>query len=242
MEPKIKMQKRNKILRLLFEFQSTLLGVPSFLSGNSFCHATSSPVYASNGVFSEILPLKHPKTYPEFFLMRKQNCILTPQHYYWFSKIEQKQKKNWYVLPPGITFDILNPPHDLIKQLKQKFIQLGPGRNRGHGIVRLVDYIWINVDDLDLPEEGSHVELYSSLFKIPKFVHEYKCRKTILTFWNNGHKSNMKVISSKQYFRLKDGINIKKVALLGILRKTIHGRHGLGEYQVVTYDKKNGGA
>ncbi len=227
-----------EVLRLLFQFQTEYRGNPLFISGNAFRHAISRQVDASFGVFTDTKRLSLPKDYAEFFSIRIKKPFLTPNTQSFFSKTERKQKNLIFFTPSAASFDVINPPEGLIEYIKDlPVIQFGGLRNEGLGIVELMDHIFINVEDLTCPEEGTHLTLLSPLLHLPKFIHSYDCRQEYMIFWNNNSKNRIKIISPGQFFRLKDDVNIKKIALKGILRKYLFGKFGFGEFVVNHWPK-----
>ena len=229
----------NKILRLLFQFQLPFVGQPNFVSGNAFRHALSRQVNSSIGIFSTTKGLKYPRDYDDFFKIRMKYVSFPFQEHFWFCKIDNKEKITKYHYPEGITFDLINPPEDIVKEIKSKEIRFGKFRNKGAGKVRLVDSLWIELEDLDMPETVTHLELISPIFQIPLYVHSYKCRHLRYTFWNKGSWNNFDYVARGQFFRLKDGNDVRKIALKGMLKKSLWGKFGLGEFKLVEYN--NGG-
>jgi len=215
----------------LFEFETESLGIPSHVSGNAFRHATSSQVNVSVGIFSSLKPLTQPTSYQDFFTCRLQKISpITHEHSY-FDKYERVSKINYFSRFPGITFDIISPPKDYVKYLQNlELIQFGKGRNRGYGLVRLVDALEINIDDIKLPNTATHATLLSPLFYIPKYFEKYNCRKKYQVIWNHGKKKRIQTIPTGQFFRLQKERNVKAIARAGILRKNLFGQFGLGEF------------
>jgi hypothetical protein len=137
-----------------------------------------------------------------------------------------------------VTFDILNPPENLIEFIQNKeLIQLGGNRNCGFGIVNLRDYIEIDIDQLQFPDHGSHLTLISPSLVIPPFVERYKCRYMLMTIWNHNKANVVNVIAPGQFFRIKAGKSIQSIAKKGLIRKGLFGQFGFGEF--IVQDWKN---
>jgi len=234
------MMQDNKVLRLLFEFQTEYLGEPSYITGNAFRHCISNQINVSFGMFTDEKSLKSPKTYNEFFYIRTKKCPIFRHVHKWYSKIEKKAKTREFFTVPGITFDIINPPNDFLKFVRERdIVQVGGGRNNGYGLMRLVDYIEISISDLELPDIASHVTLISPMLEIPNYLEPYKCRWDTLKIWNHGKSNLMKIVPPRQFFRIKKEQNVERIALKGILRAGALSQFGLNEFKV--HDWTNGG-
>jgi len=230
---------KNKVLRLLFRFSSEYKGSPLFISGNSLRHAISRQINVSFGSFIEKGYLISPETYDDFFGIRTEKPFLTPHTQLFFSKCEKKKKNLIFFMPSGVTFDVINPSEDLITYIKNlEIIQLGGLRNEGFGIVELIDHVFIDLNDIELPSDGTHITLLSPILYVPKFLESYQCRQENIIFWNNGKKNRLKAISAGQFFRIKKNRTIKKIALIGILRKVLFGQFGFGEFQINNWQKE----
>lgn len=230
----------NKILRLLFKFETEYRGNPLYITGNAFRHAFSLQINTSIGIFTDIKQLYCPKTYEDFFGPRIKRIFLLPYIHTFFCKYTKKKKNVFFFRPKGVIFDIINAPESLLDYItKREIIQLGGGRNKTYGVVSLIDNILIELSDFNLPDKASHLTLISPLLEIPKFAVSYNCRQTFEVFWNNGMQNKLKIIPPGQFFRIKEGKNIRKTALNGILRKNLFGKFGYGEF--IVHDWKNGG-
>jgi len=235
-------QKKAKILRLLFEFETEVLGITPQVSGNAFRHAVSSQVNASYGVYSSLKSLSQPTSYLDFFTPRLQKIMPSTFQHHFFDKYTQTPKVNDFCRVPGITFDIVNPPSDFVKYIKNRdIIQFGSGRNKGYGLSRLVDVLEINLLDLDFPTEATHASLLSPLFYIPNYFVKYNCRMKYQAIWNHQVVKRIKTIPAGQFFRLHKYKNLKKIALAGILRKNLFGQFGFSEFILQNWPTKNGG-
>lgn len=164
---------------------------------------------------------------------------MKPSIHTFFSKYDDTEKHIFFFSVFGVTFDVINPPEDLIDYiLKQELTQLGGGINKGYGAVELIDYLFINFEDITLPNEGTHITLISPILFIPKCVHPYSCRYNFEIFWNNSKKNMLKVISPGQFFRIKENASIKTIARKGFLRKNLFGKFGFGEFIVNNWPKE----
>jgi hypothetical protein len=229
----------NEVLRVLYQFQTEYRGNPLYITGNAFRHAISRQVNASFGIFTDERNLFLPRNYQEFFDPRILKPFLLPHVQSFFSKVKGKKQNIIFFTPSAVIFDILDPPEDSLDHLKEMgAIQLGGLRNEGFGVVELVDHININLDDVELPEKGTHVTLISPMLHVPKFLHPYDCRQDDIIFWNNNRKNRMKGISPGQFFGLRSGVDVKKIALRGILRRCLFGKFGFGEYIVNYWPKE----
>jgi len=227
------------ILRLYFKFETEFIG-SFYVTGNAFRHAIGRKVNTSIGIFSFQKKLSTPETYDDFFQPRIFQVFNEINYHTFFCKRKKRQKQIFYSRPYGVIFDIINPDKDLLEYIKNKnLLQFGGGRNRGYGYVTLKDYIFIDLNTIEMPKEGTHISLLSPMIYIPKFVEPYNCRKDVEIFWNNSRKNAIRIIPKGQFFRIKKGKNIKKIALKGILRKCLFGAFGYGEYMVKNW--KNGG-
>jgi hypothetical protein len=209
------------------------------VSGNAFRHALSEQVHASIGVFTDLTPLVVPNNYQEFFLPRMKKIMLIPNSHTWTPRHTRKVMKDYSFTVPGITFDLVNPPDDFVETVNQKgLIQFGRKRNNGYGVVQLHHHLWLDVADIPLPDVATHLKLISPVFELPNFVHAYKCRRDHVIFWNHGEKKKKNVIPQGQFFRLKEGCDIAKIARKGILRKILFGKFGFGEFILRDWSKK----
>jgi hypothetical protein len=234
------MASKNKILRLLFEFHTEYLGKIDHLSGNALRHGLSAQVNTSIGIFTELKRLFIPNSYEEFFKIRTTKIEPFQYIHSFFDYDENQRKKIYFYRVPGVTFDILNPPDDFLDYIKDRDpIQFGGGRNRGYGYVTLYDYVWIELDGIELPSKASHITLISPLLHVPHFVHKYKCRKDRVTLFNDGKAYKYEMIPPGQFFRLKEGKDVKKIALKGIMRNGVLGKFGFHEFMV--HDWQDGG-
>ena len=229
----------SKILRLLFRFETEYGGTPHFISGNALRHALSVQVDTSIGIFTKNLTLTQPKTYEEFFSYRTKNYFFHPYFELWFDKRRQRRAYRYFFLPEAVTFDIVNPPENFIELLKDKeLIQLGGNRNCGFGMVSLQDSIEIDVDQLQFPDQASHLTLLSPSLVMPPYVERYKCRHMEMRIWNHNKANLLQVIAPGQFFRIKAGKSIPAIAKKGILRKGLFGQFGFGEFMVHNWKKE----
>lgn len=238
----MKIVDEQKILRTIFKFSSPYKGFPNFIQGNMIRHALSLQLKTSIGVFSNLHPLNSPNNYEDLFLIRKQKVPLKPDRWVRSPRHGEHQDNYYTYWPPAVTFDFIDPPEDILDIIKEKqdqVLQLGGLRNCGLGIISLYDYQWIDLGEISsfLPNEATHITLISSIWAIPRFCHSYRCRYAEIPFWNNGNVSVKRVVAHGQFFRLKEGVNVRKVALKGLLKKTPLGDFGLGEFQIVNWKK-----
>ena len=224
----------------MFEFETEIMGITPTISGNAFRHATHSQINASFGVYSSLKSLTQPTSYQDFFSPRIQKITPAVFQHEFLDKYTHTQRINHFCRVPGITFDIINPPSDYVKYLTNRdLIQFGKARNRAYGLVRLVDALEIDLNDLELPDKATHATLLTPLFYIPKYFEKYKCRITYFPMWNHQTVKRIKVIPAGQFFRLQKNANIKKIARDGLLRKQLFGQFGLSEFKL--HDWSNGG-
>ena len=157
-----------------------------------------------------------------------------------FDQRQQKRAYRYFFLPEAVSFDILNPPENFIEDIKEtELIQLGRSRNSGFGIVALQDYIEIDVDQLEWPDQASHLTLISPTVTIPSFVARYDCRYTEMQIWNYNKLNAVKVIAPGQFFRIKAGKSIPSIARRGMMRKGLLGQFGLGEFVVHDWKRED---
>ena len=228
-----------KIIRLLFRFESEYSSDPQFISGNALRHALSSQLNTSVGIFTRSALLDQPKTYEEFFAYRTKKCFLHPYFELWYDKRNHRRAFRYFFLPEAVTFDVLNPPENLIELIQGKeFIQFGGNRNCGFGMVRLQDSIEINVDQLQFPDRASHLTFLSPSIVVPPYVERYKCRYMPTTIWNHAKANVIQVIAPGQFFRIKPGKSVSTVARKGLLRKGLFGQFGFGEFMVHNWNKQ----
>lgn len=242
MMPNDNNQKSDGILRLLFKFRlnSEYIGNSKYLTGNALRHALSMQLDTSIGIFTKYNSVWYPDSYEDFFKIRLKREFLKPHFYFIWDKYKQKRARKYFFKPSHVTFDILNPPSDIIDSIKNNpLIQFGGGRNRGYGKADLADWVWIDPYDLNYSEDATHITLISPLLYIPRFVHKYNCRWDREIFWNNGEKNVLKIVSPGQFFRLKNGKDVVRIAQKGILRKSLFGKFGYGEFFLTNWP--NGG-
>ena len=229
-----------KVLRLLFKFLSPYKGNPKYVSGNALRHALSMNVYTSIGIFTNQSKLIRPDNYNQFFQIRTNSSFLD---FIIAKKINRYTLKPYLDLiffPKYIVFDLMRFQDDIIDRIKEKeLIQFGGRRNFGYGVVELVDYLYIDLNDIKMPENATHAILISPMLYIPWFFEKYNCRREVEALWNNGIKKNFNIIPKGQFFRLKNSIDIKRIALKGILRKCFGGNVGYGEYYLVNWDNNH---
>lgn len=227
-----------KILRILFRFESEYAGPPLYIPGNSLRHALSFQLNTSVGIFTSFQRLFIPSSYSDFFYFRQKRCFLLPYFEFWWDKIQSRRSYRCFFLPDFVTFDILDPPADLVELINAKeLIQFGGHRNAGFGIVTLQDYIEIDVDALKFPVRASHLTLLSPALHLPPFVEWYGCRHTQVQLRNHNQVNVVDVIAPGQFFRIKPGKNIPVIAKKGLLRKGPLGHFGFGEF--IVHDWKN---
>ena len=230
----------NRVKRLLFKFHTEYKGYPLYVSANALRHALGMKLNCSIGMFTNASRLYYPNSYTEFFRPRTEHIFLKPFSHTFFSKYENQRKIIYFYRPFAITFDILNYPDDVIDYIRQKpLLQIGSGRSKGYGSISLHDWVEIDLKDVELPSKATHLVLLSPLLKIPNFVEKYNCRYNYEIIWNNGKKNKLKIVPPGQFFRLKKGKNLQKIALKGILRKTLFGGFGFGEFQLYDWSKEN---
>ncbi len=223
----------NKVMRLYFRFNTEYKGYQMYVSGNALRHCLGMQLNCSVGKFTSSTKLHYPKNYEEYFMPRTEDIFLRPFYHSFFSKCENRAKTIIFFRPLAITFDVLDYPDDMIDLIKKKeLLQVGGGRTKGYGSITLHDWMEIDLDDFELPTKGTHLTLISPLIEIPDFVHEYKCRHNHEIIWNNGKQNRIKIVSPGQFFRMKQGKDIQKIALKGMLRKTLFGKFGYGEWKL----------
>jgi len=241
--PEVRMNmKIPTILRILLKFETEYAGSPLFISGNALRHAISRQVNTSVGIFTNTSSLQSPSSYEAFFSIRTTKCFLPPHYEKWWDKRTHQTAIRCFFTPAYVTFDLIAPPEDIIEYLQNyELIQLGGLRNYGFGIVTLQDYIEIDLHSLHLPDHASHLTLISPTLFFPSFIESYNCRFKTVTLWNHARANHVKVIAPGQFFRIKPGKDIQKIALRGILRKNLFGQFGFGEYIVHDWtSNKNG--
>ena len=176
-----------------------------------------------------------PKSYQVFFEIRSQHDFLEPHFVYRYNRYNKKLIQNIYFYPKFIVFDLLNTSIEIIEIINKKnFIQLGGNRNLFYGVVKLKDYISIDIADLELPSNASHAILISPALSIPDYFESYKCRWSDEILWNNGVKKRIRIIPLGQFFRIKKNGDRKKIALDGIISRD---NNGYGEF--LLHDWKN---
>ncbi|MHA1752627.1 MAG: hypothetical protein ACTSWR_10880 [Candidatus Helarchaeota archaeon] len=232
------------ILRLIFEFHAPYKGYPLYISANAFRHMIGMSVNSSFGFFTTS-PLNCPKIYEEYFFEKKVSQLLLPHFYYRRSRMGNLAKIIPIFFPKYVTFDIFGTEDELkhiINRIKSlKLMQLGGCRNLGYGVVTLHSFFMFKLENIQVPEQGTHAVLISPCSKIPKYFIKYNCRQDKEVLWNNGTKRIITIVPRGQFFRLKPGTNIKIAAIDGILRKYDPlGKIGYGEYIIVNWEKRRG--
>jgi len=226
---------KNKIiLRLLFKFLAEYSGFPMYISGNAIRHALKVHERVKFGIFTN-KKLTIPDTYEEFFDIRRSSMFLFPH----ITRIRPRKGismkqdtciKHIIYYPLYLTVDILTSNSEVLKKVKDKEIyQFGGCRRLGYGLASLIDYVWINIQELDLPNKASHAVLLSPLLSIPSFFYAYSCRWDREILWNNNVKKEIRVVPNGQFFRLKinDGEKLGKIA----------GHIGFGEFILCDWSK-----
>ena len=221
------------ILRLLFKFESEYVGSPQYIPGNSLRHALSLQLDTSVGIFTTSATLVQPQTYYEYFIPRTKKCFLHPHFELWWDQVRYRRAYRCFFLPAFVTFDIISPPENIIGYIKEKeLIQFGGKRNSGCGIVTLQDYREIDLPALMLPDIATHLTLLSPSVFLPPFVEPYACRHKYVKLWNHSKVNAVNAIAPGQFFRIKPGKQISRIAKRGILRKMALGQFGFGEFMV----------
>lgn len=227
-----------ELLRLLFQFHSEYAGDPRFISGNAFRHALSRQINTSIGIFTTINQLTMPKTYQDFYRIRTQKCFLFPHFTTFFDRNSGTQSVRYFFTPSYITFDVLEPPADLLETIAAlEPLQLGGQRHSGCGMVILRDSLSIEVDELPMPSAASHIVLIAPMVFLPPFIEPYDCRREQLAMWAQGRRNPIKVVAPGQFFRIKSGEDSSIIARKGILRKAkankmLLSQFGFGEFMV----------
>ena len=222
-----------KILRVLFRFETEYFGPSLHISGNALRHALSLQLNTSVGIFTQEATLAMPGSYPDFFLPRTKKCFLHPYYEKWFDKISHQQAVRYFFTPQYVTFDLIDPPKNIINHIeKAELIQFGGKRNWGFGVVRLQDYLEIDLESLKFPEHASHLTFIAPVVYLPRFAERYNCRHKVIKLWNHNKVNHVRVVAPGQFFRIKEGKDISTIAKRGILRKVLFGHFGLGEYIV----------
>jgi len=231
--------RKNKILRLLFQFHSEYSG-NSYVSGNAVRHALKIHEKVKFGIFTNKRKLTIPETYNEFFDIRRTIPFLFP----YITKIRprgmtQTSIRHIIYFPNYLTVDIITSSSTLLKKIRDKeTYQFGGQRRLGYGLSSLIDYVWINVQELEIPSTASHAVLLSPMLSIPSFFYAYPCRWDREILWNNNIKKIIKLIPSGQFFRLKSN-KIESIALKGMTCNMPFGHIGFGEF--VLCDWNTGG-
>jgi len=231
----------DKIMRLLFKFESEYSGGPS-INGNGLRHALHLQVDTSIGIFTDVPELIYPRNYHHFFLIRTRKCFLKPYFDIGYNKKEEKRYLRCFFMPEYVTFDIkTNEPSNLIEKIEQlPILQLGGHRNLGFGAVKLVDHLEKNVNDIVFPDNASHLTLISPWMYVEKFVHPYNCRKETQVIWNNRKQNALQVISRGQFFRLRSK-NVQSIARKGLLRRHLLHQFGYGEFVLNDWNNEKEG-
>ena len=235
-----------EILRLLFEFETEYKGDPRFIMGNALRHALSLQLDASIGIFTDTSRLSLPRTYQDYFAIRTKKCLLHPHFEFFFDRVRGQRKFRCFFTPRGVIFDVLDPPEDLIEMIKSvEPFQLGGARNYGFGAVMLRDFLSIDMDELELIERATHLTLIAPIVHVPSIVEKYRCRQENILLWNNGKSNSVYAVAAGQFFRLKPGVDVQKIAREGILRrekahKRLLGQFGFGEFILHDWKKQGG--
>jgi hypothetical protein len=225
-----------KLLRLLFKFQTEYSGDPRFISGNALRHALSEQINSSIGIFTEIDRLTPSSSYQDFFSIRTCKCFAFPHFEKFFDWNTQRESFHFFFTPKLVTFDILDAPDYSIDKVNDaQLLQLGGQRHCGYGAVRLHDFLEIEVADLSLPTQATHLTLISPMIHFPPFIETFDCRNEAYHLWSHGRKNSVQVISPGQFFRLKSNVDVPKIAENGILRKikankALFSQFGFGEF------------
>ncbi|MBD3228818.1 MAG: hypothetical protein GF329_11585 [Candidatus Lokiarchaeota archaeon] len=178
-----------QILRLLFKFHTEYIGIPDYISGNALRHAISQQINTSIGIFTNQSHLFKPIDFDYYFKIWQEKAFLKPYYNTDWDKYSNSKTIRCFFRPSYATFDVINPPENILNIIREReIIQLGGGRNRGYGLVSLKDWLWINPNNFEYPEDATHITLISPMKKIPKFVHEYDYRWNYEIFWNHGKK------------------------------------------------------
>ncbi|HUY00613.1 MAG TPA: hypothetical protein VMV49_13725 [Candidatus Deferrimicrobium sp.] len=74
------------------------------------------------------------------------------------------------------------------------------------------------------------MSLISPALYVPTFAESYDYRHKIVKLWNNNKVNVIDTIA--QFFRIKEGKNIRSIALKGIMRKVTLGQFGFGEFLI----------
>jgi len=235
-----------EILRLLFQFHSEYSGDPRYISGNAFRHALSLQVNTSVGIFTKVSKLNPPRLYYEFFLIRTKKCFMFPHFEKFFNWNTHSEEHRFFFLPQFVTFDVMDPPEDLIDTIHTlEPIQLGGQRHCGFGAVTLSDSLLIDLEEIPMPYKASHLVLIAPTVYPPPYVVPFAFRREYINLWNHGKKNSIEVVAPGQFFRLKPGKDIQKLAMRGIARKVkanhaLFSQFGFGEF--ILYNWKEGHA
>ena len=103
----------------------------------------------------------------------------------------------------------------------------------------------MDLDKISMPDQASHLTLIAPMVYLPPYAEKFNCRREPINIWNNGHMNQVEVIAPRQFFRLKPGKEIPKLALKGIMRKVktnkaLFSQFGFGEF--VLNDWRKGGS
>jgi len=235
----------DKILRLLFRFHNEYKGDPRFIMGNALRHALSLQLDTSIGIFTDQKRFLVPQSYQDFFKIRINPSFLHPHFELFLEKIHGHRKFRCFFTPEFVTFDILNPPENLLDVIHSlEPIQLGGARNCGFGAATLHDSLTIDIAKLKFVEDASHFTLIAPMVHMPSMVHKYPWRYETINLWNNGKSNAVQAVAPGQFFRLKSELNIQKIAREGILRKEkshkrLLGQFGFGEFILNNWQKRD---
>lgn len=232
-----------ELLRLLFKFHSEYSGDTRFVSGNAFRHALSAQVNTSIGIFTDIDRLNPPQTYNEFFIIRTKKCFSFPHFEKFYDWSNQSSSYRYFFTPQYVTFDILEPPPNLLEIIGSlEPFQFGGQRHSGYGAVTLHDSVYIDVDKIPMLINASHLTLISPVVYLPPYVENFDCRREQYNIWNHGRKNQVEIIAPGQFFRIKPGTDLPLIAKRGILRKlksnkALFSQFGFGEFMLNNWTK-----
>ena len=230
-----------KLMRLLFKFDTEYSGPPLHIPGNMLRHALSMQLNTSVGIFTNESTLTPPISYETLFYIRTQKCFLPPHYEEWRDKVTQKKAYRCYFTPNFVTFDLIDPPANIIEIIQNKeLIQFGAHRNCGFGVVTLQDSLEIDLDQIQFPDRASHLTLISPVIYLPQFAELYACRHKNVQIRNHTKVNQITTIAPGQFFRIKPGKEVQKIAKSGILRRVLLGQFGFGEFVVHNWTNISG--
>ncbi|MFX1294539.1 MAG: hypothetical protein ACFFD2_06775 [Promethearchaeota archaeon] len=152
-----------------------------------------------------------------------------------FDLNKNKERFHYFFTPHFATFDILNLASDLLDTIRSlEPLQLEGQRHSGYGAIILHDFLYIDVNQITMLEQATHLTLIAPIIYLLPFMEKFDYRHEKIKIWNHGKLNLVEVISHGQFFRLKPAQNILKIAKNGIVRKIkankiLFNQFGFGE-------------